>query len=122
MRQVPCIVMVGEGRPSTTSAQPSKSWTGDIEVNGEDRTMLRSQNRILTTHAGSLPRPAPLTHLYVQRARGETVDQAALETAGQAALRWVVPKQIQAGIDIGNNGEQQREAFFFYVQHRMSGF
>jgi 5-methyltetrahydropteroyltriglutamate--homocysteine methyltransferase len=84
--------------------------------------MLQSENRILTTHAGSLPRPAPLTHLYVQRARGEVVDAATLDAAGQAALRWVVPKQIQAGIDIGNNGEQQREAFFLYVQHRMSGF
>ncbi len=41
---------------------------------------------------------------------------------GLKALRRVVPKQIEAGIDIGNNGEQQREAFFLYVQRRMSGF
>jgi 5-methyltetrahydropteroyltriglutamate--homocysteine methyltransferase len=34
----------------------------------------------------------------------------------------VVPKQIAAGVDVGNNGEQQREGFFLYVQHRMSGF
>jgi len=33
-----------------------------------------------------------------------------------------VDKQIEAGVDIGNNGEQQREAFFLYVRHRMSGF
>ncbi len=31
-------------------------------------------------------------------------------------------RQIEAGIDVGNNGEQQREGFFLYVQHRMSGF
>ncbi len=84
--------------------------------------MHTSRDRILTTHAGSLPRPAALTHLYVQRARGEAVDPAAIEAEGQAALRWVVPKQVEAGVDIGNNGEQQREAFFLYVQHRMSGF
>jgi len=84
--------------------------------------MERSTDRILTTHAGSLPRPAALTHLYAQRARGEPVDAAAIDEAGRAALRWVVPKQIEAGIDIGNNGEQQREAFFLYVRHRMSGF
>ncbi len=84
--------------------------------------MLRSQDRILTTHAGSLPRPAGLTHLYAQRARGEPVDAAALDAAGREALRWVVPKQQEVGIDIANNGEQQREAFFLYVQHRMSGF
>ena len=84
--------------------------------------MQRSVNRILTTHAGSLPRPAALTHLYAERARGAAVDPAKIEDAGRAALRWVVPKQREAGIDIGNNGEQQREAFFLYVQRRMSGF
>src|SRR5215213_6667685 len=42
--------------------------------------------------------------------------------ARQAALGRIIDKQIEAGIDIGNNGEQQREAFFLYVRHRMSGF
>jgi 5-methyltetrahydropteroyltriglutamate--homocysteine methyltransferase len=82
----------------------------------------RSDDRILTTHTGSLPRPAELTRLYARRARGEAIDGAELDRAGRAALRWVVPKQIEAGIDIGNNGEQQRESFFLHVQHRMSGF
>jgi 5-methyltetrahydropteroyltriglutamate--homocysteine methyltransferase len=84
--------------------------------------MLHSRDRILTTHTGSLPRPRGLTELYVRRAAGEAVDPHALESAGRAALDWVVPEQIAAGIDVGNNGEQQREAFFLYVQHRMSGF
>jgi len=84
--------------------------------------MLRSEHRILTTHTGSLPRPPRLTELYTRRARGEPVDQAELEAEGRKALRWVVPKQIDAGIDIGNNGEQQREAFFLYLRHRLSGF
>src|SRR5437763_1870351 len=78
--------------------------------------------RILTTHTGSLPRPPELTRLYVRRARGEAIDPAELDRLGKAALRHVVDKQIEAGIDIGNNGEQQREAFFLYVRHRMSGF
>ncbi len=84
--------------------------------------MQRSDHRILTTHTGSLPRPPELTRLYVRRARGEAVDPAELDRLGKAALRRVVDKQIEAGIDIGNNGEQQREAFFLYVRHRMSGF
>jgi 5-methyltetrahydropteroyltriglutamate--homocysteine methyltransferase len=84
--------------------------------------MRRGDERILTTHTGSLPRPPDLTALYVRRARGEPVDPAALAAATQSALRWVVPKQIEAGIDIGNDGEQQREAFFLHVCHRMSGF
>ena len=84
--------------------------------------MRWSEDRILTTHTGSLPRPASLTHLYVRRARGEPVDAAELEREGRAALAHVVAKQIESGIDVGNNGEQQREAFFLYVRHRMSGF
>jgi 5-methyltetrahydropteroyltriglutamate--homocysteine methyltransferase len=84
--------------------------------------MLKSDRRILTTHTGSLPRPAALTELYVRRSQGEAVDAAALDALGKAALAEVVRKQLAAGIDIGNNGEQQREAFFLYVQRRMSGF
>jgi 5-methyltetrahydropteroyltriglutamate--homocysteine methyltransferase len=84
--------------------------------------MLWSEKRILTTHTGSLPRPRELVRLYVRRARGEAVDAAELAAAGRTALRHAVEKQIAAGIDVGNNGEQQREAFFLYVRHRMSGF
>jgi 5-methyltetrahydropteroyltriglutamate--homocysteine methyltransferase len=84
--------------------------------------MRWSDDRILTTHAGSLPRPPALVRLYARRAEGEAVDPAALDAAGRDALRQIVPKQIEAGIDVGNNGEQQREGFFLYVQRRMSGF
>jgi 5-methyltetrahydropteroyltriglutamate--homocysteine methyltransferase len=45
-----------------------------------------------------------------------------LDRVGKATLRRIVGKQIEAGVDIGDNGEQQREAFFLYVRHRMSGF
>jgi 5-methyltetrahydropteroyltriglutamate--homocysteine methyltransferase len=81
-----------------------------------------SDDRILTTHAGSLPRPPALVRLYARRAAGEAVDPAELDATGRQALREIVRKQIEAGIDVGNNGEQQREGFFLYVQRRMSGF
>ncbi|OLD92207.1 MAG: hypothetical protein AUG92_02275 [Alphaproteobacteria bacterium 13_1_20CM_4_65_11] len=84
--------------------------------------MRWSEDRILTTHTGSLPRPPELTRLYVRRARGGEVDPAELDRLGKEALRQIVDKQADAGVDIGNNGEQQREAFFLYVRHRMSGF
>ena len=58
----------------------------------------------------------------MQRSQGEPVDATELAALGKAALTDVVRKQLGAGIDIGNNGEQQREAFFLYVQRRMSGF
>src|ERR1700738_1653713 len=88
----------------------------------EGVTMRRSEDRILTTHTGRLPRPPELTRLFVRRARGESVDSAELERLGQAALRGIVRKQTDAGTDIGNNGEQQREGFFLHIRHRMTGF
>ena len=84
--------------------------------------MQRSDERILTTHTGSLPRPPELTRLYVRRSRGEAIDRSELERLGKEALARIVDKQIESGVDVGNNGEQQREAFFLYVRHRMSGF
>jgi 5-methyltetrahydropteroyltriglutamate--homocysteine methyltransferase len=83
---------------------------------------MQRANRILTTHTGSLPRPAELVKLYVERSQGKAVDEAALARAGAEAMRRVVAKQREAGVDIPNNGEQQREAFFLYVRRRMSGF
>ena len=83
--------------------------------------MQRSSQRILTTHTGSLPRPEALVRLYVERARGEPVDQAELDRVGRDAVRQSVAKQREAGIDIGNNGEQQRDSFFLYLRQRLSG-
>lgn len=84
--------------------------------------MLRSDTRILTTHAGSLPRPKALAELHGRRSRGEDVDAAVLESAVRDATAAVVAAQVDAGIDIGNDGEQARESFVTYVQHRMTGF
>src|SRR5439155_1968291 len=81
-----------------------------------------SDRRILTTHAGSLPRTPELTALLVQRSRGEPVDADALAAAVAASTRRVVARQLEVGIDVGNDGEQSRESFFTHVQHRMSGF
>jgi 5-methyltetrahydropteroyltriglutamate--homocysteine methyltransferase len=78
--------------------------------------------RILTTHAGSLPRPKALVRLYADRHVGKPVDAALLAAEGEKATRWVVERQREAGIDIANNGEQVREAFFIYVARRLSGF
>ena len=83
--------------------------------------MQRSDNRILTTHAGSLPRPAALTRLFAQRVRGETVDPAEIETEGRAAVRQIVKKQIEAGLDVVDDGEQSRESFVLYMRHRLTG-
>lgn len=83
--------------------------------------MQKSDTRILTTHVGSLPRPPDLTRAYARRARGEQVDQAFVDDAGRRAVPWVVQKQIASGMDVINNGEQQRESFVLYLRHRLSG-
>ncbi len=83
--------------------------------------MQRSTSRILTTHTGSLPRPRELTRLYALRAAGAPADEAEIARAGRDAVRRIVDKQREAGIDVGNNGEQQRDSFFLYLKHRLSG-
>src|SRR5882762_5913063 len=84
--------------------------------------MKHSEHFILTTHTGSLPRPRALLKMYGQRLRDAPVDDNAIADAGREAMRRVVRGQIDAGIHVGNNGEQQREGFFLYAQRRMSGF
>ena len=84
--------------------------------------MQRSETRILTTHAGSLPRPPALVELLKASSRWEHVDGEARAVSVAAATREIVRKQAEAGIDIANDGEQARESFFTYVQHRMDGF
>jgi 5-methyltetrahydropteroyltriglutamate--homocysteine methyltransferase len=84
--------------------------------------MQSSASRILTTHAGSLPRPKPLVEMFAKLSRREPIDEAGLAGAIEDSTRNVIRRQLAAGIDVGNNGEQPRESFFTYVQHRMSGF
>jgi 5-methyltetrahydropteroyltriglutamate--homocysteine methyltransferase len=77
---------------------------------------------ILTTHAGSLPRPRRLTELHARRALGEAVDEVALAAEAHAAVADAVARQAEAGIDVANDGEAGRESFFTFVRERMSGF
>ena len=84
--------------------------------------MITSRDRILTTHVGSLPRNETLSDLLVRREAGEKPDQNNFSDEMDKAVRHVVEKQKAAGIDIGNDGEQQRVGFQTYVPQRMSGF
>src|ERR1700732_2806020 len=84
--------------------------------------MILSTERILTTHVGSLPRNDALSDLLVRREEGEAIDKDQLAIEMELAVHRVVDKQAAAGIDIGNDGEQQRVGFQTYVPQRMSGF
>jgi len=84
--------------------------------------MRCSDERILTTHVGSIPRPAALRELLVRQDRGEAVDEAALARESEAAVRMVVARQLEVGVDVANDGEQPRAGFSTYVARRMRGF
>ena len=84
--------------------------------------MKGSQDRILTTHVGSLPRPPALRDLLVRHDRGESIDPEALAREAESAVRHVVARQLQAGIDVVNDGEQPRVGFSTYPAKRMRGF
>ena len=84
--------------------------------------MRTSETRMLTTHVGSLPRSARLTELLLRQERGEAIDEAELAQQVETAVETVVRKQLEVGIDIGNDGEQPRVAFHTYVARRMRGF
>jgi 5-methyltetrahydropteroyltriglutamate--homocysteine methyltransferase len=84
--------------------------------------MKRSDDRILVTHVGSIPRPAALRDLLVRQDAGETVDAGEFERQAESAVRHVVERQLAAGVDVGNDGEQPRAGFSTYVARRMRGF
>jgi len=84
--------------------------------------MKRSTDRILTTHAGSLPRPPDLTRMMWDLLDEKPVDQDKLATRVQEAVVEVVGKQREAGIDIVSDGEMSKVGFSNYVMQRYSGF
>ena len=84
--------------------------------------MKRSSERILTTHTGSLPRPADLLPLLRAKEDGEPLDAAALAARVKAAVAATVRRQIDTGIAIVNDGEMSKPSYATYVKDRMSGF
>jgi 5-methyltetrahydropteroyltriglutamate--homocysteine methyltransferase len=84
--------------------------------------MRGSTNRILTTHVGSLPRPADLHAMSVARGTGEGIDEAGYAVRVRQAVAEVVRKQVAIGIDIVDDGEMSKPSFITYMNDRLSGF
>jgi 5-methyltetrahydropteroyltriglutamate--homocysteine methyltransferase len=84
--------------------------------------MLMSTDRILVSHVGSLPRAEPLTDLLIRQEAGETIDTAELARQVETATARVIDKQVEAGVDVGNDGEQSRVGFQTYVPRCLCGF
>ena len=84
--------------------------------------MIRSTDRILTTHVGSLPRPDDLIQIMFAKEEGNPVDRDALADRVKSAVNEVVSNQIEAGIDIVNDGEMSKPSYATYIKDRLSGF
>ncbi len=79
-------------------------------------------SRILTTHVGSLPRPAELVELVWAEDRGEPVDRERYDRLLAEAVRDRVRRQVEAGIDFVSDGEMSKIGYATYIRHRLSGF
>ena len=68
--------------------------------------MHRSTNRILTTHTGSLPRTAKVVELLLAEDKNPGARSAELQAAVAEAVKYVVGKQVECGLDVINDGER----------------
>ena len=84
--------------------------------------MKRSTGRFLTTHTGSLPRPDDLVQMMFDKEEGLPTDVAALRARFRSAVATIVEKQVEAGIDIVNDGEMSKPSYATYIKDRLHGF
>jgi 5-methyltetrahydropteroyltriglutamate--homocysteine methyltransferase len=84
--------------------------------------MKRSTERLLTTHTGSLPRPADLIPLVLDKDRGEAVDPAQFDRLVRQAVFDIVRTQVANGIDIVSDGEMSKPSYVGYAKDRLTGF
>jgi 5-methyltetrahydropteroyltriglutamate--homocysteine methyltransferase len=84
--------------------------------------MKTSQDRILTTHVGSLPRPPELRAMLVKKDQGEPYDKDALSGLVRQAVADIVRRQVAVGVDIVNDGEMSKPGYSTYIADRLTGF
>src|SRR6516165_687975 len=84
--------------------------------------MIRSTERFLTTHTGSLPRPDDLVRIMYAKEEGIPVDHQALAERVRTAVAEVVKKQADIGVDIVNDGETSKPSYATYIKDRLDGF
>ncbi len=84
--------------------------------------MTTQHDRILTTHVGSLPRPQDVVDLLFAKDRGEAVDEDTFAATITSAIADAVRRQVDAGIDLVDDGEMSKISYGTYIRHRLSGF
>src|SRR5215831_9675515 len=88
----------------------------------EEAPMKRSIDRILTTHTGSLPRPAKLLGMVVSGEMTRLKDDSTFQSLVRSAVEEVVRLQTANGIDVINDGEQSKANYGTYIRERLTGF
>ena len=83
--------------------------------------MKSSSDRILTTHTGSLPRPADLVALLNDKELGAAGDEAAFSSRVRRAIAEIVRRQADTGLDIIDDGEHSKVNWMAYARARLSG-
>src|SRR6476660_7542804 len=94
---------LGSDRTCRRSGKPARRR----RLQGEEE-LHKSTDRILTTHAGSIPRGEPLGEMLIDEEAGKPVDKSALQSNVELRVSRVLEKQAEAGVDIVNDGEQGR--------------
>ena len=84
--------------------------------------MKLSTERILTTHVGSLPRPADVSDMLIAKENETLADQGAFDACMVSAVAEVVRRQVEAGVDIVSDGEMSKSGYSTYVTERLHGF
>src|SRR5512140_3181548 len=84
--------------------------------------METSKDRILTTHVGSLPRPQDVVDVLFAQDRGEAYDQAEFDKVVGNAVKETVRLQVEAGVDVIDDGEMSKISYATYIRHRLTGF
>src|SRR5207302_2321369 len=102
---------------SSSSGVVVRSW-----ARGRLPVCVLSTDRILTTHTGSLPRAHDLTTTLEELDSGRMPDPGAFEARVRRAVGDIVRQQLEAGVDIVNDGEQGKVGYSTYVRHRLTGF
>jgi len=84
--------------------------------------MIHSEDRILTTHVGSLPRPQAAVDLLLRKERGEPYDPGEFDRTIKQAVGDVVAQQARVGLDVVSDGEVSKIGYATYIKDRFAGF
>ena len=79
-------------------------------------------SKIITTHVGSLPRPAHLSQMLFAKDKNEIVDEKEFDDVVREEVKNIVQRQVDCGIDVVSDGEMSKISYSTYIKDRLHGF